>query len=393
MKKKNTPPRPDQPADNTRNRCTALEAQVRGLQEQVQQLQNGIKDIGMCISQSHDSSSRAVLSSSHDHGATPFHRPSPASISTHTIQSAPEPTRPQFLGPTSSDFSFSVANTALNRLGIDASPQDFRNESAVSSRAGSPEPEALSTSRDPLNGNRIPSFQDKDPLLMLGLREVESALDVYEEELHPIYPFVDVDDVKSNAAALYRQAEMSGRGDRGNGTRTCSIDTMVLKMMVAAALVVRGAGKSNTGQLLLESVDAVLDKGIRGIEMTLQQVQLFTLTVRLLPQTPNHLRKLFSFVAADLKKSIYHFHCDEETLAWRTIGIAARIALEMGLHRKESLETNFPDEGSRHWAMRLFYCIYVLDRRWSFGTGLPFALHDSDIDPELPNLVSYAHAF
>jgi hypothetical protein len=33
--------------------------------------------------------------------------------------------------------------------------------------------------------------------------------------------------------------------------------------------------------------------------------------------------------------------------------------------------------------MILFWSIYVLDRRWSFGTGMPFALQDSDIDPLL----------
>ena len=33
--------------------------------------------------------------------------------------------------------------------------------------------------------------------------------------------------------------------------------------------------------------------------------------------------------------------------------------------------------------MLLFWSIYVLDRRWSFGTGMPFALQDSDIDPQL----------
>jgi hypothetical protein len=29
----------------------------------------------------------------------------------------------------------------------------------------------------------------------------------------------------------------------------------------------------------------------------------------------------------------------------------------------------------------------VLDRRWSFGTGMPFALQDTDIDPDLPKPV------
>jgi len=38
-------------------------------------------------------------------------------------------------------------------------------------------------------------------------------------------------------------------------------------------------------------------------------------------------------------------------------------------------------------AMLLFWSIYSLDRRWSFGTGMPFALQDSDLDPQLPRPV------
>ena len=90
-------------------------------------------------------------------------------------------------------------------------------------------------------------------------------------------------------------------------------------------------------------------------------------------------------------QSIYFFHCDDELLSWRTIGIAAREALEMGLHRKESMLDHFKDRETRRRATRVFWCIYVLDRRWSFGTGLSFALVDRDIDPELPEPVRLNH--
>jgi hypothetical protein len=65
------------------------------------------------------------------------------------------------------------------------------------------------------------------------------------------------------------------------------------------------------------------------------------------------------------------------------------MALEMGLHRKETLFTVFPDPEKRSLVVRLFWCIYVLDRRGSFGTSLPFAVQDADIDPGLPEPVSH----
>jgi hypothetical protein len=60
----------------------------------------------------------------------------------------------------------------------------------------------------------------------------------------------------------------------------------------------------------------------------------------------------------------------------------------MGLHRKKSLMDNYKNPENRSLAIRLFWCVYALDRRWSFGTSLSFALIDRDIDPELPEPVS-----
>lgn len=84
---------------------------------------------------------------------------------------------------------------------------------------------------------------------------------------------------------------------------------------------------------------------------------------------------------------MYHFHVDEEGLAWRVVGQAARMCVELGLHRRESLFKVVPDEKERGDVVKLIWSIYVLDRRWSFGTGLPFALQDADIDPNLPEPV------
>lgn len=87
-------------------------------------------------------------------------------------------------------------------------------------------------------------------------------------------------------------------------------------------------------------------------------------------------------------QSIHYFHCGEDLLAWKAIGLAVREALEMGLHRRDTLLINFRSPESRQLATKVFWCVYVLDRRWSFGTSLPFALAERDIDPDLPQPVS-----
>jgi Fungal specific transcription factor domain len=80
---------------------------------------------------------------------------------------------------------------------------------------------------------------------------------------------------------------------------------------------------------------------------------------------------------------MYQFHRDEESIAWRTVGLAARLCIEIGLHRRETYKSIFNTDEERTSATLLFWSVRVLDQRWSFGTGLPFAMQDADIDPLL----------
>lgn len=69
------------------------------------------------------------------------------------------------------------------------------------------------------------------------------------------------------------------------------------------------------------------------------------------------------------------------------------MCIEIGLHKKDSLLKSFTNEAEYQQAVRIFWTVYALDRRWSFGTGMPFALQDSDIDPALPEPVSHGSHF
>lgn len=85
-------------------------------------------------------------------------------------------------------------------------------------------------------------------------------------------------------------------------------------------------------------------------------------------------------------QAIWHFHSGDEGLAWRVIGVTARLCIELGLHRAETY-MKINDEQERLAAMKLFWSIYVLDHRWSIGTGMSFALQDADIDKNMPTPV------
>lgn len=84
---------------------------------------------------------------------------------------------------------------------------------------------------------------------------------------------------------------------------------------------------------------------------------------------------------------MYYFSVDDDILAWRHLGNATRFALELGLHRSSTLRRCFPDQTGHRRALRLFWSLYTMDRRFCFGVGLPFAIQDADIDPTMPEPV------
>jgi hypothetical protein len=135
-------------------------------------------------------------------------------------------------------------------------------------------------------------------------------------------------------------------------------------MVLAISTVTEGGGQSEIGYRLFESVRDLADRSLHSEAIEINSLPFLVLV------------------------AIYHFHCDEEALAWRIIGQVARMCIELGLHRRDSLFKVVTDEAERSSAIKLFWSIYVLDRRWSFGTGMPFAFQDADIDPNLPEPVS-----
>ncbi|KAL7943929.1 hypothetical protein V8C42DRAFT_327203 [Trichoderma barbatum] len=84
--------------------------------------------------------------------------------------------------------------------------------------------------------------------------------------------------------------------------------------------------------------------------------------------------------------AIFFFHSDREVLAWRGIGNVLRLLQENGSRNSGDLSLHAGNQIASS-GEKLYWCVYTLDRRWSFGTDLPFAVHDTEIDrhPMLDN--------
>ncbi|KAL2825034.1 hypothetical protein BDW59DRAFT_146737 [Aspergillus cavernicola] len=254
------------------------------------------------------------------------------------------PVSPDYIGPTSAEFG----------IGIHQKPADERDEDESESTAA-PSPAAVSDVE----------AMSTDPLGCLGKEEALRLVTVYENNVGLMYPCIDLDSVRSYVNDYYKDEERSGPTPPGMTDQDWFFarDAEVLKVLLATALLAESHGRSERAALLADSVEDRFAARLKIPEVDMKELLILTLL------------------------SIFHSYRDDEVISWRLIGMAVRGSMQLGLHRQETwLRTGgvFPGELQFTFASRLFWCIYVLDRKWSFGTGLPFAIQDSDMDTNLP---------
>ncbi|OKL61995.1 hypothetical protein UA08_02541 [Talaromyces atroroseus] len=268
------------------------------------------------------------------------------------------PVSPSYIGPTSSEFGLNVPDDAPE---LDETQASDNVQISVSNSPSAVPPEEE-------QGNI--SISSTNPLLSLAETDVLRLVDIYEEAAGLMYPVVDLESIREYIVDFYRQ-HLDGSADHlcapQNGNEAwwfSARDSEVLKIVLALALISESNGKSELGNVLAANVE-------NNFASTRTQV----------PEVDMKELIILTLVA------LYHSFRDDDVLAWRTIGLAARGAVQMGLHRYDTwLRTGgiFPGDLERSWAINLFWCIYVFDKEFSFETGLPFAMRDSEMDATLP---------
>jgi hypothetical protein len=177
------------------------------------------------------------------------------------------PTQPQFIGPTSSDYNFSMARDTLRQMGIQ--PEDLNNQatsltSPFPSRAQSPEP----------NRTQYGVTMDR--------QEIQHALEVYKEELHPVYPYLDLDEIRKQLLILLSKPETDPDEISDRHKRLVDMKSLgILKMILASVSVLEARGKTTFAQRLVDSVEDEISTVLRQSEVSISDLQILTLTVRI----------------------------------------------------------------------------------------------------------------
>ncbi|KAM5469788.1 hypothetical protein MauCBS54593_004342 [Microsporum audouinii] len=337
--------------------------EFRSMKNHIERLQEQVNSLFENINGLHRRTESPVVD-----GSPQLSREASRSISWHqppfeaqNIQIArPRAKHLRFHGPTSTAFNFAVAKSSLQTMGIthidDGTQEIYNAQDATPTQTPPYQPAPMYT-------NALAS--NKDPLFAIKREEAIRLCRVYEEETGLMYPMFDVEKMITQVNLLFAFLEAADRNvctGRSKSSADClnDDDTAILKMVLAITLLLEGNGQSELGNQLYASIKDKIETNIWELG-DLKMIKLLTLV------------------------ATYNFHTDDEVLAYRMVGLAARMCIEMGLHRRDAILKTFHSPEDITTVYRIFWSVYTLDKRWAFGTGLPFIIQDEDIDPCLPD--------
>ncbi|KAK4174572.1 putative fungal-specific transcription factor [Triangularia setosa] len=272
-----------------------------------------------------------------------------------------------FHGPTSIAFTVDVAKSTLHRMGYTDVTEDSASQPAEPTPHPSPALAPLAAPPAPPSSSSSPSANSRDPILEFDEAEMLRLCQLHEEEVGAMYPVIPIETVKQHVQSLgpwLATVKQNPAAAQQSMPDLNDQKTLVLKMVLCCALVVEEHGNSARAAHLYESIQPVIDRTLMSEPADIVKLPLLALVAG------------------------YRYLSNDEVLAWRVVGHVGRLCLELGLHRREGLQ-NITDPTVRRNALLTFWSVYVLDRRWSFSTGLPFVYHDDKIDPGLPKPDDY----
>jgi hypothetical protein len=288
--------------------------------------------------------------------------PSPsASSGTYQRPALPFRVPSYFNGPTSLAFTVGVAKNTLHKMGY-SSVGDGNGDSNEDSGTQPDSTPHASPSLPPVFPE-APAQGSVDPIWEFDETEMRRLLQVFREEIDVMYPVTSIEAVKEHIKHVASWTDTARRAGAAPspGLEQIVLDpkTLLLKILLCCALVVAEHGNSDRAVRLYDSVQPTVDKMLTSEAADVSRLSFLALCAG------------------------YRYLSNDEVLAWRLIGQVARLCFELGLHRREGLQ-KIADPQLRRNALHTFWSAYVLDRRWSFSTGLPFVCHDDKIDPNLP---------
>ncbi|RBR10361.1 hypothetical protein FVER53590_12477 [Fusarium verticillioides] len=272
-----------------------------------------------------------------------------ARIAPGTLQSVPE-----FCGPSSSEFAFKAVSSNLREMGM---PYALLSKLSCDSGGLVEVPSHFS------NYGPFIKLATMDPLWDVPRTEAITLAKKWFTNMGRLYPFLREDKLIATIDRVYTVIGPIGTGTHIHRRELATgallnDETNKLKIVLAVSKVMENGGRNDQAQRLFQSTTEAVESliwnpsGISGI-------QLLVLT------------------------AIYHYQLDDEVRTGRMIGLAARLCLEIGLHRHTTIKKVFTNREDQTTALNVFWSVYMLERRICIGQGIPYSVQDSYVDQSL----------
>ncbi|KAK0641296.1 hypothetical protein B0T16DRAFT_336310 [Cercophora newfieldiana] len=274
--------------------------------------------------------------------------PLPATSTIPPIPLPPFRVPKTFSGPTSISFTVDHAKKTIETLGY-RGPREPDDATLHHEQMPHMTPIAQTTVQ--------PS---EDPIWEFDRDEMLRLCGVYEEDIGLMYPNVKIDAVLEHLEKVTSwMEEVRRNGLDPNDTTLLTSKSLLLRVILCSALAVEEHANSPRADRLYQFIEPVINRKLFSEPARAEDIPFLALAAG------------------------YRFLSNDEILAWRTMGHVTRLCFELGLHRRDGV-AKIADAQDRRNALHTFWSTYVLDRRWSFSTGLPFVCQDDKVDPKLP---------
>lgn len=187
-------------------------------------------------------------------------------------------------------------------------------------------------------------------LACLDVDHWAEVLSIYEDEIGLQYPYLDVENLK-------RRIRLAKQETFGKETSRA-----------------RGSERIEDLALMVHAIVSILADSAAGDVVNALAEEIFT-TVTGRAQLNGADKDDLSLL---ILSSTYFFLTDREIRAWRGISVVMRLIQELSC-RSSMDDTQSTSPQLAEIGEKMYWSAYTLDRRWSFGTGMPFAIQDSDI--------------
>ncbi|KAI8715971.1 Zn(2)-C6 fungal-type domain-containing protein [Fusarium sp. LHS14.1] len=259
---------------------------------------------------------------------------------------------PEFCGPSSSEFTFEVVKGNLKAMGI---PATILDKSTQGTSRFSNVPCQLA------QYGPYMKLQAQDPMWDMNRGDAINNIEQWFSETGSLYAVVSKEqmlEVAHNVFDVMQSVNVHDTKSRGALAECLSHNkTKKLKLILAIGRTLESGGRNDLAQRLLQSATEAIE-GLLWSTNSINNIQLLVLM------------------------ALYYYHLDEEVRTGRIIGFAARLCLEMGLHRRATINS-LANSKEQAAALQTFWCVYMLERRTSLGQGIPFYIQDCHIDPAL----------